>query len=64
MVGFCSFGFVVVAGLKTDGAGAGDQVVAVKVFKKEDVEAERDGVQRMRAEKQVRYGPETITNGR
>ena len=52
-----SFGFVV-AGRKTRGAGAGGQLVAIKIFEKNDLVAEKGGVERLRAEKEVRYGPD------
>ena len=57
VLGAGSFGFVV-AGRKTRGAGAGDQVVAIKVLEKNELVAQKGGVQRLRAEKEVRYGPD------
>ena len=56
VLGFGSFGFVV-ASRKTRGAGAGDQLVGVNVLEKKDVVEER-------AEKEVRYGPDTIDHQR
>ena len=48
VLGAGSFGFVV-AGRKTRGAGAGGQLVAVKVIEKNELVAERGGVERLRA---------------
>ena len=55
VLGFGSFAFVV-AGRKTRGAGAGDQLVGVNVLEKYVVEE--------RVEKEVRYGPDTIDHQR
>ena len=57
LLGAGSFGCVV-AGRKTRGAGAGGQLVAIKIFEKNGIVAEEGGVERLRAEKEVRYGPD------
>ena len=57
VLGAGSFGFVV-AGRKTRDAGAGGQVVVIKVLEKNEIVKEKGGVERLRAEKEVRYRPD------